>query len=318
MFDAYRSALSGFPGFLLALVGGFYMFAGFALARHMMLDRMLSRAIEMISLEKQSRVETLQQVWMIVSAILIFAGGAALVLLSMLAVWLFAAALVQQVLYLTWAAPRYFDLEDEPDPAGRRQSTNATILYGAATLAVVAAASSGMLLSVLGEGGASAITAAALTSAFASWMIVRLRMPKQPGGGFEGVGGGDDEVRPVDFAEVEGLRLAAEWFELPVWVFFTDGEVDSYSPAELGLSDALGRDLNEWQEAFTSACENAGDEMAPGWTEAQRQTHFGCAAELAGRLREEMRAAGHEEVAVSWMDGDGEIVTLGEPPPPSR
>jgi len=308
MFDAYLSELSGFPGIVLAAIGAFYVFAGLVLARQMILDRVLSRAIEMISLEKQSRVETLQQVWMIVSAILIFAAGATLLFMSRLAVWLFAVALLQQVLYLTWAAPRYFDAEDEPDPDGRRQSTNATILFGAMTLAVVAAATNGNLLPLSGSGVPSLLVSGALTLAFAVWMLLRLGMPDRPG-----VQGLPDEVddmedAPVDLAEIDGLRLCAEWYELPVMAFFADGEPRFLTPGQIGLSTALGQDLDTWQSAYNAICEYAESDMVPVWTEEQKAAHFGQAATLAGRIRSEIRAAGHDRIEVSWQGADGTMV----------
>lgn len=315
MAEVYLSKLLGFPGLLLAAIGAFYMFAGFVLAHHVAFDRALSRAIEMISLEKQARAETLQQAWTIVSAVLIFAGGAALVFLSGIAVWLFAAALLQQVLYLTIAAPRYFDLHDEPDPAGRRQSTNATILYGAVSLGVIAAASGGVFLPLSGEGAFSLVATGMLTAAFATWTFLRLRMPARQGGmlgALESFDEDDDAVQPIKLDEVERLRLAADWYEEPVFVFFFDGDSDFYPARELELSEALANDLDEWQSRFTSVCEFREDAMMPTWAdEAQRLAHYARAKELAGRMRDELRNAGYEHIEVSWIREDGEIVILG-------
>jgi|GEM_PF-1873299 len=309
MFDAYLSELFGFPGIVLAAIGAFYLFAGLVLARQMILDRVLSRAIEMISLERQSRVETLQQVWMTVSAILIFAAGATLLCLSRLAVWLFAAALLQQVLYLTWAAPRYFDVEDEPDPTGRRQSTNATILFGAVTLAVVAAATNGKLLPLSGAGLPSLFVSGALTAAFAVWILMRLRMPLRPGA--HAMPEIDDlEEEPVGMAEVDGLRLSAEWYELPVMALFADGETRFVTPGQIGLSNSLGQELDAWQSAYNTICESNESDLAPVWTEEQKTAHFEQAAVLAGRIRAEIRAAGHDRIAISWQAADETIVLV--------
>lgn len=308
MFDAYLSELLRFPGIALALIGAFYIFAGLVLARQMILDRVLSRAIEMISLERQSRAETLQQVWMTVSAILIFAGGATLFFLSWLAVWLFAIALLQQVLYLTWAAPRYFDVDDEPDPAGRRQSTNASILFGAMTLAVVAAATNGHLLPLSGAGLPSLFMSVTLTLVFAVWVLFRLRMPNRLGTQDMPDETGDTEDAPVEMAEIDQIRLAAEWYEDPVMAFFADGGSSFLTSRQVGLSDALGRDLENWQSAYNAICEFGESEMAPVWTDEQKAAHFEQAAVLAHRIRAEMNAAGHERIAVSWQCDDGTIL----------
>ena len=64
-----------------------------------------------------------------------------------LAAWLFAASALAQIAYLFFIAPRYFDRDDPPDPRGRQQSTNAFVVYAAATLFVLWGAFKGRLLS---------------------------------------------------------------------------------------------------------------------------------------------------------------------------
>lgn len=311
--EAFLEKLSGFPGFALALVGAFYVFASLVLARQIVLDRVLSHALGMITLEKQSRIETHRQVWMGASAVLVGVAGVSLVMQSMLAVWLFCAVLMQQVAYLTWLAPRYFDREEEPDPVGRKQTTNAAILFGAATLGVIAAASAGKLLPVFGAGAFSSLATAAAAAAFAFWIIKQQRMPTRGTGGFaadEPDAFEEFDATPLDLASVDGLRLDAEWYESPVLVIHADGGRDFHPAGRLGLSDALADDLEAWQHAFTAACENDGDDMVPVWAAEARDAHFARAEDLALRMSEELQAAGLARIEVSWKRADGEIVVV--------
>ena len=309
--DAIFHKLTAFPGFILVLVGLFYVFAGFVLARHILLDRVLTRAIEMVAMETPNRVETHRRAWMIGSAVLVFAAGTALVMQSVLAVWLFCASLLQQVAYLLWLAPRYFDRGDEPDEAGRRQTTNATILFGAVTLGVIAAATYGALLPVAAEGTISSVATAGVTVAFVLWTFARSRMSATGDDALDVPEPPEDEEQPLDMMSVDGLRLAAEWFELPVLVTFDDERSDFYSGDRLGLSSGLTIDLDEWQHAYSIACENVGEGMAPVWSDDVRDAHFARAETLAGRIRDELLSAGLDRIEVSWKRADGEIGVVG-------
>ncbi len=61
-------------------------------------------------------------------------------LLLDIAPWLFVISSIGQAVYLFVLAPRYFDVVDPPDEQGRRQTTNAFVIYVAATTLVVWAA----------------------------------------------------------------------------------------------------------------------------------------------------------------------------------
>lgn len=133
-------------GPVLAVVGGFYTFAGVGAARAILMSRLLDGALEAITLQKTDRRETLREVWMLAGAALVFAGGVALLFRLEIAGPIFVASAVQQIVYLTVAAPHYFDLADAPDADGRRATTNATILYVFATAFVVWAWAAGHLV----------------------------------------------------------------------------------------------------------------------------------------------------------------------------
>jgi hypothetical protein len=129
----------------LRLVGAFYAFAGYVAARVALSSHFLDRALAAITLEEPKPVERAQALWLLCSAVLVLAGGIALMLLLELAVWLFLASAAGQALYLAWLAPRYFDAADPPDAKGRRQTTNAFVIYTAATAFVVWASWTGRL-----------------------------------------------------------------------------------------------------------------------------------------------------------------------------
>jgi cytochrome b subunit of formate dehydrogenase len=114
-------------------------------ARVALTSHLLDRALAAITLERLRPVERAQTLWLLCSAVLVLAGGIALMLLLELAVWLFLASAAGQALYLAWLAPRYFDAADPPDAKGCRQTANAFVIYTAATAFVVWASYTGRL-----------------------------------------------------------------------------------------------------------------------------------------------------------------------------
>ena len=131
---------------ILIAIGAFYVFAGIVATRAALVSLFLDRALTAISGKKPSTRETALSVWLLGSANLVLAGGAALMLRLDFALWLFAAALATQVAYLLVLAPYYFDVEDPPDPQGRRRTINAAVIYAAATAWVAWAAYADNLL----------------------------------------------------------------------------------------------------------------------------------------------------------------------------
>jgi hypothetical protein len=100
----------------------------------------------------------------------------ALMLLLDVAAWLFLLAAAGQAVYLFWLAPHWFDPIDPPDPAGRRQTTNAFVIYTAATAFVCWAALTGGLLSLQDVPWpwlAAAGAATAALAAYTAWMYAR-------------------------------------------------------------------------------------------------------------------------------------------------
>jgi hypothetical protein len=131
---------------VLRAIGAFYVFAGYMGTRAVLTSCILDQAIAAIAAEKPSAAERAQNLWLLCASLVILAGGALLLLLVDLAAWMFAAAALGQAAYIYVVAPRWFDAAEPPDAQGRRQSTNAFVVYGAATLFVIWAAVTGRLL----------------------------------------------------------------------------------------------------------------------------------------------------------------------------
>ena len=129
----------------LRLMGAFYVFAGYAATRAALMSNLIDRALAAISASKPAPAETAQSLWLIGAANVILAGGVALVLLIDVAAWIFLASALGQAAYLFYVAPRFFDTDDPPDATGRRQSTKAFVVYGAATALVLWASATGRL-----------------------------------------------------------------------------------------------------------------------------------------------------------------------------
>ena len=129
----------------LMLVGAFYAIAGVMAMRAVLSTRLIDVATAAIGGKRPAHRETLQHIWLLISSLIIFVGGIALLLRMELAAALFAISAALQILYLLIAAPNYFDVLDPPDPKGRAATINASVLYGAATLFVLWAYARGLL-----------------------------------------------------------------------------------------------------------------------------------------------------------------------------
>ncbi|MCA0319124.1 MAG: hypothetical protein LCH88_13755 [Proteobacteria bacterium] len=135
----------------IRLVGAFYIVAGIVAARQMVLDAFMDKALASITLKPVPRADRLRGRWMLATAIAVFSGGVLLAVLSILAVPAFLACAALQAAYIGYAAPRFIDADEEPDPDGRRATISAFLIYLVATALVVAVASAGLLRSPLDE-----------------------------------------------------------------------------------------------------------------------------------------------------------------------
>lgn len=172
----------------LQLAGLFYAFAGYVGARAVHQARLLDAALDELSDEfHQERTpprEHSRMLWLLGGALVMMAGGLALLLQLEAAAWIFFVSASLQFIYLLAAAPLYFDSGGPQENRGRQRSVNAAILYAAVTVFVLWALQSGHLKPAA-EVPAELVTGASLGFAgyalYAFWKFIKpfstMRLP---------------------------------------------------------------------------------------------------------------------------------------------
>lgn len=155
---------------LIRLLGAFYIFAGVVATRAALTSRFADTVIAALDGGAPSRIERQKSLWLIASSAVVFAGGVALFAGLDLARWLFLASAAGQAVYLFALAPQYFDKADPPDARGRRQTTNAFVIYVAATALVFWAAAVGHLMPLATAPAWLSALAAMAVLAFLGWI----------------------------------------------------------------------------------------------------------------------------------------------------
>ena len=274
---------------LLRFVGAFYVFAAYVGARASLMSLLIDRAIAAIGGTPPPRADLLKDYWLIFASVLVMIGGAALLFLLDVAVWAFLASSIGQAVYLFYAAPRYFDVEEPPDETGRRQTFNAFVIYLVATAFVVWAASAGRLVSVKDVSWPLVAIPAAMVAAHILYILWMGRMPSAGGAAaspFDSPlvnGPSGEPPRPLSEAKV--VKVMTDYYTHPLWALDQDlyGDI---APEEMGLSDGLTRDLNEWAEAYNASL-NSEDPSQSVWNDEQHKAHEALARPLAIRLARE-------------------------------
>lgn len=289
----------------LRLVGAFYMFAGYFLARVILTSRIADQAIEALTGEATARAVRLKTVWSLALGGTVFASGLALLLLLELAVTLFLTGSALQAFYLVWLAPKYFDPVDGADPQGRKQTTNALIVYGAATLGVLWAWQKGLLLDWFAAPYLTRLIAGSGMTAFLGyvlWGIIKTS-PELTRAAKPARDEAPREVGPADPANIRKLRVMAVLREAPLFCM-DDDNLGHVTPEALGLSEELTRDLWAWSTAYTKSleAETASDGR---WDDADYSRHFGRGHDLAERLANERR-----DLEVHTQTSDGNLVRV--------
>jgi hypothetical protein len=269
---------------VLCIVGAFYAFAGYVATRAALTSHFMDRAIAAIACKKPSAEDIAQTYWLLAAATVVLAGGIALVFLLESAVWLFLASAAGQAFYLLVLAPRYFDVVDPPDPRGRRQTTNAFIIYLAATAFVVWAWQRGKLLGWHELGWLIAVPVAAVLAhlSYIAWTLKRSTSAKTSAS-FGGPTSEGAESR--DPTQSKRIKVMADYDCHPLWSLDEDTYGD-FPPEALGLSPELTGDLNAWAESY-SASLNRDDPSESLWTQEQFAAHDALARPLAARLARE-------------------------------
>ncbi len=292
----------------LRLVGAFYVFAGVVATRAALTSHFLDKAIAAIGGKEPSLVERAITTWHVSAATLVLAGGIALTALLDVAPWLFAASAVGQAAYITVVAPRWFDVEDPPDPKGRRQTTNAFVVYCVATALVIWAGFTGKLNPTAEAGSLILGIAAAVVMAHVAYVARTLARPIESP---SAISASDDHSPPVEEGSSplreahlsHAVKVMAEYECHPLWALDHDTDGD-FSPEKLGLSEALTRDLIAWGEAFSNSL-NPDDPANSEWTEGQYVAHAAQARPLGARLARE-----RPDLAVYIVEHPGGLVQV--------
>lgn len=231
--------------FGIRLVGALYVVAGIIAARQMVMDAVLDKALAGITLKPIPHADRLRARWTLVIVAAVFAGGALLAVLSILALPAFLVAAALQAVYLTLVAPRLIDPLDMPDPAGRRASRNAFLIHLAATTLVAAAAVAGRLRWPEADPW-PVLAAGVATLAFLAHLLQRLGTPLSPTRGTVS----SEPVTPEGPDELpDRIRLMVRPFVLP----FADdatGRVVSQTLAVSTFGEGLVADILDWEEAY--------------------------------------------------------------------
>jgi hypothetical protein len=287
---------------LLRLVGAFYAFAGVVASRVALTSHFLDRAISAIGGKPTPRAETLQFYWLLGSALLVLASGAALMLRIDIAAWVFLASALGQAAYILVLAPRSFDLHDPPDARGRRQTVNAFVVYSAATALVLWALATGRLLPWRDLPWPLAAGTAAAVIGWVAYVghLLNGKPPASPLAGFTDMGDGDPSP---DRTQARHIKVMADYDCHPLWAL-DDGLYGDIPPADMGLSAALARDLDAWAEAYTSALDSDNPSVSR-WSDEQHRTHAAAARPLAVRLARE-----RPDLEIYVLDGESGVVRV--------
>ncbi len=142
----------------LRALGAFYVFAGVVGARAALTGDVMDRMLAAIEAATESEAKDARKsdapddrgrakaAWLLLGAFAVLVSGVLLLLKLHLAQWAFLLSALLQALYLFYLAPAHFDAIDPPDAQGRRQTTNAFVLYAAVTAYVMWAGWLGRLL----------------------------------------------------------------------------------------------------------------------------------------------------------------------------
>lgn len=225
---------------VLRAIGAFYIFAVIVGMRAMVMDHLMDQVLAGISLQPVPAKDRYRR-WLLVSSVLaIGMGGMALLVLSVWAVPLFLFGAATQAFYLVWARTA-FPPEDDSDRAGRRQTTNAGMLYGVATLLVCLAAGFGLLRPWFDPWAMTIpVTGLGLLSLIGRHFLWNTRR-----NGDLSWDDAEPEPREVPPAP-RRVRLAPAWGDDPLRDADTDDGIiyDDYLPEE--LADRI----YEWSRAF--------------------------------------------------------------------
>lgn len=243
-------------------LGFFYVIAGLFVLRTIYVGTLLDRAIDAIKLSKPDPKEQMKTFILTAGAYLTAASGASLVTLSSLATILFALNVGVQGGYLLWAS-KALPPEDEADRKGRRQTTNAFVIYSAVTAFILWLEYTGGLRPWPRDVQSLLIELIApAAAALACYLLVYQPGMRTKASGFgfgsggsfgdPGSGTGDEAIGAVTGGERTqsspvNLRLRPEFSCWPLWDADTGENVSHY---HVDISFDLAERIEIWDDRF--------------------------------------------------------------------
>ena len=176
-------------------LGAFYVFAGIVAARATLSSAAIDQMIDAIRQTSDNTNDNevgsasrtadnparARSAWLLIGAFAVLMSGVTLLLLLRASQWAFLLAALLQAAYLYYLAPVHLDTRDPPDATGRRQTTNAFVLFAAVTAYVMWAGWLGRLLPVEAIDGRILAGTSALTLGFIGhtlWRFTRTLPPR--------------------------------------------------------------------------------------------------------------------------------------------
>jgi hypothetical protein len=270
----------------LFVIGAFYVAGGYLATRAALMSRLIDMSIAAIAMEKPSAAATFKSAWLLTTAVLVLAAGAALLILSQLAVPLFVVAAASQALYVYVLAPRLVDKDDPPDETGRRRTRIALYLYLIATAFVMLSALGGSLFPPAGNSGVAWFAFLAIVGGHLAYVARSLWFPpsNKRSAAMSSTSDDYDDLAPIDPASIKSIVVMADYQIGPL--LLDDGRKGTITTEMVQMSPELATALDTWARAYDMSF-NHEDYSKPLWTDEQYAAHAEAGRRLAKRLARE-------------------------------
>jgi hypothetical protein len=237
--------------YVAMFVGAFYVFAGFVVMRSMAMERLMDKVLAALN-DPTDATDQMRVAVLSAGAVLTLASGAALAILSPLALPLFAANVVVQGGYLLWAT-RAIPPEDALAAQGRSQTRNAFVIYCVATAFVVWLSAQGQLRP-WSAGMTDLLIDLGIVVAAVVGVWGFIHMPRK-GDATMRLGDGAPGTPVADYIAPPmptRLRLAPEFACSPLWDGDTGEPVSAFA---LDLPGDLSYRIEDWDDVFQKTFE---------------------------------------------------------------
>jgi len=270
----------------LFVIGAFYVAGGYLATRAALMSRTVDNAIAAIAMENPSAAATFKSAWLLTAAVLVLAAGAALLILSQLAVPLFIVSAAGQAAYVYVLAPRLIDKDEPPDEAGRHRTRNAFFLYLIATAFVMLSALGGSLYPPSATSGVAWFAFIAIVGGHLAYIGRTLWFPSSTKRNSAGSAAYDDDAGdgPIDPASIKSIVVMADYQVGPL--LLDEGRKGTITTDMVQMSPELATALDTWARAYDMSFNHA-DYSKPLWSEEQYEAHAEAGRRLASRLARE-------------------------------